>query len=293
MSISRSTTSQRCFTALEWSPQSPDLNPVNLSCSRNQFWVLLHGTLSCCKHPYADGSIHADRPSPTPPSLPVCTTNMRQDGSMLSWCFCHILTLPAECHCRNEDKTLAQLTKHKHCTLHSIHSLCSEECLDRYTDLLHICIAQHRRTTSVGRDSAGKRGRTCLVMLMFPFWSKKTEETFSLSINRLTETVPYSIRNQPPTMQFWSLFASRFNPRSHNEERDGAKSHEQLTTWWKWPLTTCFINSGPIIPRIMSKGRIPLEIEYQGFSTSCFWTEKGSWIRGPVSFSSSVKNWPR
>lgn len=68
MSISRSTTSQRCFTALEWSPQSPDLNPVNLSCSRNQFWVLLHGTLSCCKHPYADGSIHADRPSPTPPS---------------------------------------------------------------------------------------------------------------------------------------------------------------------------------------------------------------------------------
>lgn len=123
MSISRSTTSQRCFTALEWSPQSPDLNPVNLSCSRNQFWVLLHGTLSCCKHPYADGSIHADRPSPTPPSLPVCTTNMRQDGSMLSWCFCHILTLPAECHCRNQDKTLAQLTKHKHCTLHSIHSV--------------------------------------------------------------------------------------------------------------------------------------------------------------------------
>lgn len=157
MSISRSTTSQRCFTALEWSPQSPDLNPVNLSCSRNQFWVLLHGTLSCCKHPYADGSIHADRPSPTPPS--------HQSAPPLyeaGWIHALVMFLPHSDptswmsrqkswqNTRPADKTQAlHIAQHTQC------SLCSEECLDRYTDLLHICIAQHRRTTSVGRDSAG------------------------------------------------------------------------------------------------------------------------------------------
>lgn len=152
-------------------------------------------------------------------------------------------------------------TQALHIAQHTQCSLCREECLDLYTDLLHICIAQHRRTTSVGQDSAGYLHRTCLIMLMFPFWSKKTEETFSLTVNdhRLTEMVAYSFRNQPPTMQFWSLFPRRFNPCSHNEKRDGAKSHKRLKHWWKWPLTTCFINSGPIIPRIMSKGRIPLK----------------------------------
>lgn len=219
---------------------------------------------------------------------------------MLSWCFCHILTPPAECHCRNQDKTLAQdKTQALHTAQHTQCSLCSEECLDRYTDLLHICTAQHRRNTSVGRDSAGylhlSKREDVFDYANVPMLEQEDRgDIFKYkwsSFNR--DGGLQHQESAAPTTQFWSLFASRSNPRSHNDERDGAKSHKQLTTWWKWPLTTCCINSGPIIPRIMSKGRIPLEIEYQGFSTSCFWTEKGSWKRGPVSFSSSATNWPR
>lgn len=159
MSISRSTASQRCFTVLEWSPQSPDLNPVNLSCSRNQFWVLLHGTLSCCKHHMQMGPFML---TGHPPHLrhyqsePLIWGRMdRCSRDVFATFWPYQLNVTAEIKTKRSPSWQNTQTQALHIAQHTQCSLCSEECLDRYTDLLYICIAQHRRTTSVGRDSAG------------------------------------------------------------------------------------------------------------------------------------------